>query len=145
MTLHDLPRINASLNATSAILLVLGYVLIKLRKVRLHAWTMAAAVLVSMAFLTCYLTYHLQVPEKSSGLPHGSFRTAYLIMLASHVLLAAAIVPLIIWTLLLAWRRRWHKHKKIAWITLPLWLYVSVTGVIIYWILYHVAPTMTQR
>src|SRR6184192_1980954 len=102
-----LPAVNSTLNATSAVLLVGAYVCIKKRRIEAHAALILAAVATSTAFLICYLIYHANYPAKSVGLPHGPWRTAYLVMLASHVVLAAAIVPMIAITLLQAYRRRW--------------------------------------
>ncbi|CAN5678864.1 hypothetical protein BH09PLA1_BH09PLA1_22320 [soil metagenome] len=142
MTVHDLPPINATLNAASAVLLAVAYVLIKRNRVHLHAYTMITALLCSAAFLVCYLIYHFNVPAKSVGLPKGLFRTGYLTMLATHVVLAVAMLPMIVMTLFRAYRRDWAKHKKIARPTWWIWMYVSVTGVIIYVVLYHLVPYM---
>ena len=140
MTAHDLPPINATLNGTSAVLLGVAYVLIRNNKVRPHAYTMIAALLSSAAFLVCYLIYHYNVPEKSSGLPPGIFKTGYLTMLATHVVLAVVMLPMIFMTLFRAYRRQWDRHKRIARPTYWIWMYVSVTGVLIYLILYHIVP-----
>lgn len=142
MTVHDLPVVNASLNGLSALLLAAAYVCIKLKKVKAHATLMITAVCTSAIFLGCYLVYHYNVPARSIGLPHGPMRTAYLIMLASHVFLAVGMLPLIYLTLLRAYRRQWEKHRRIAPATFWIWFYVSVTGVLVYWFLYHIAPGM---
>jgi uncharacterized membrane protein YozB (DUF420 family) len=144
MTAADLPPINAMLNGASAILLTSAYVCIRCKKVRPHAYLMLAAVLSSAAFLTCYLIYHFNVPAKSSGLPSGIFRTSYLLMLLTHVVLAVVMLPMIFVVLFRAYRREWDRHKKIARPTFWIWLYVSITGVLIYVILYHIAPAMVQ-
>jgi uncharacterized membrane protein YozB (DUF420 family) len=142
ITLDDFPALNASLNGTSAVLLLIGYVLIKRGQIRAHAAAMIAAVCTSAVFLACYLIYHAQRPPKSLGLPRSAFSTTYFVILISHTILAVVILPLIALTLWRAYRRRWDLHRKISVITFPLWLYVSVTGVVIYWLLYHMAPKM---
>jgi uncharacterized membrane protein YozB (DUF420 family) len=135
--------VNASLNALSAILLGSAYVCIKLRKVKAHATLMISAVCTSAVFLGCYLVYHLNVIKpKSIGLPPSSLKTAYLLMLASHVILAVGMLPMIFITLWRAYKRQWEKHRAIAPATFWIWLYVSVTGVLVYWFLYHIAPGM---
>jgi putative membrane protein len=135
-----LPGIDAVLNAASAILLTLGYVFIRRKKIRAHRACMLSAVGTSTLFLICYLTYHYY-----HGVTHftgtGLARPIYFSILASHTVLAAAIVPLVLVTLYRAWRKRFDRHKRIARWTLPLWFYVSVTGVVIYWMLYHLYPS----
>ncbi len=142
MNVHDLPVVNATLNGASAVLLVAGFICIKLRRVKAHAVCMLSALTTSALFLACYVVYHALVPPRSIGLPHGPLRTAYLTMLASHVLLAIAMLPMIAVTLYRAYRRQWKKHLKIAPPTFWIWFYVSVTGVIVYIFLYHMAPAM---
>jgi uncharacterized membrane protein YozB (DUF420 family) len=142
MTAADLPPVNATLNGISAILLAVAYVLIQRNRVRAHAYTMIAALISSAAFLTCYLIYHYNVPSKSIGVPRGWFRTRYLIMLFTHIVLAVAMLPMIFMTLFRAYRRQWDKHRRIATPTFWIWVYVSVTGVLIYLILYHLVPGM---
>ena len=143
MTTADLPPINAALNGTSAMLLAIAYVLIKRNRVRSHAYCMIGALLSSTAFLACYLIYHYSVPAKSVGLPRGLFRTSYLIMLFTHIVLAVAMLPMIFMTVFRAYRRQWTKHRRIARPTFWIWIYVSVTGVLIYFILYHIVPPTT--
>jgi len=136
MTATDLPALNASLNATSFVLLVTGWLLIKSGRREAHKWCMIAALAVSALFLTSYVIYHLNVgsvPFQKTGW----IRTVYFAVLIPHVILAAAIVPMILVTVSRALSNRFDKHKKIARITLPLWLYVSVTGVIVYVMLYQ--------
>ena len=140
MTVHDLPPINAALNGASAILLAAAYVFIRRNRVRMHAYTMIAALLSSAAFLACYLVYHFHVPAKSIGLAPGLFKTSYLLMLLTHVVLAVVMLPMIFLTLFRAYHREWERHKRIARPTYWIWMYVSVTGVLIYVILYHIAP-----
>ncbi|PYQ17913.1 MAG: DUF420 domain-containing protein [Acidobacteria bacterium] len=136
MTLRDLPALNAVLNATSAALLATGYLLIRRGRRDAHEKAMVAALACSTAFLASYLTYHAQVGSvRFRG--QGPIRTVYLTILASHTVLAAAIVPLVIVTFIRARRGRFDRHRAIARVTLPLWAYVSVTGVVVYWMLYR--------
>jgi putative membrane protein len=139
MTLHDLPAVDASLNATATVLLTAGFILIKRKQVAAHRAVMLAAFGVSVVFLACYLTYHLQTaPTRFGG--HGFIRPIYFAMLISHILLAMVIVPLILVTLTLALRGRFDRHRAWARWTFPLWYYVSVTGVLVYFCLYHWWP-----
>ena len=132
----DLPAVNATLNATSAILLSMGYYFIRRKNTAAHKRCMLAAFGASLLFLTSYLVYHSQVGSvRFTGT--GWIRGLYFTILTSHTILAATIVPLAIITLSRAWKARFEKHKRIARWTLPLWFYVSVTGVIIYWMLYE--------
>jgi len=131
-----LPTLNAFLNGTSAVLLTLGYVFIRLKKVTAHKTCMLTAFGVSSLFLVSYLIYHYQVGSTPFG-GTGWIRPVYFILLLSHIVLAACIVPLALMTIYRAWTEQFEKHRKIARLTLPLWLYVSVTGVIVYWMLYH--------
>ena len=131
----DLPAVNATLNGTSAILLSMGYYFIRRRNIPSHKRCMLAAFGTSTLFLISYLVYHFQVGSVRFG-GSGGVRALYFSILISHTLLAAAIVPLVIITLSRAWKARFEKHKRIARWTLPVWFYVSVTGVIIYWMLY---------
>ena len=131
-----LPRINATLNATSAALLAIGYVLARRRRFADHRSCMTAALMSSSLFLCGYLFYHAHVGSiRYSG--GGLLRGAYLAILASHTLLAAAIVPLVLVTATRALRGRFDMHRRIARVTLPAWIYVSVTGVVVYWMLYR--------
>ncbi len=136
MSVHDLPSVNAALNATAAVLLLWGYTLIRRKRVQAHRRVMITAFVVSSLFLICYLVYHAQVG--SVRFRHtGPIRTVYLSILATHTVLAAAVPVLAIITLSRALRQRYDKHRKIARWTLPIWLYVSVTGVVVYLMLYH--------
>ena len=145
MTLDQIPFpfINACLNGTSAALLLVGYVLIKFKAIRAHKFTMFAAVGTSVAFLACYITYHIHHYLHGIGVTrfptHPTWKPIYLAILFSHTTLAIVILPLIGFTLWYAHKEKWNHHKKIAVITFPLWLYVSVTGVVIYRMLYHLA------
>ena len=136
MTVADLPLLNAVLNATSALLLVTGYGCIRAKRVAAHRIVMLSACAVSTAFLISYLTYHAHVGVVRFA-KGGWIRSVYFTILASHTLLAIVIVPLVLRTLFLAGRARFVEHKALARWTLPLWLYVSVTGVIVYWMLYR--------
>jgi len=138
LSLTALPTLNAMLNAASAVLLLIGYAFIRAKRVGLHTLCMGMAFAVSTAFLISYVTYHVQAGSvRFSG--QGWIRPVYFLLLSSHTVLAVAIVPLALRTLYLAMRRRFHEHERIARVTLPLWLYVSVTGVLVYFMLYHMA------
>jgi putative membrane protein len=139
MSLHDLPAVNAGLNAAATVLLTAGYVCIRRKRVAAHRAAMLAAVVVSAAFLATYLTYHLQAaPTRFAGT--GFLRPVYFAMLISHILLAMAIVPLVPITVTLALRGRFERHRAWARWTFPIWYYVSVTGVLVYFFLYRWWP-----
>jgi putative membrane protein len=140
MTVHDLPAINASLNGLSAMFLMAGYIFIRRKSPAAHRACMLAAVVTSIAFLACYLTYHLNVQTVTHFRNPAWFRPIYLVILLTHTVLAAVIVPLILLTLYRAWRQNFEAHKKIARWTWPLWIYVSVTGVTVYLLLYRIFP-----
>ena len=134
--LRDLPTVNAVLNATAAVLLVIGYTLIRQRKIVAHRKVMLSAFGTSVAFLICYVIYHVQVG--SVHFPHtGLLRTVYLTILTTHTILAITVPVLAIITLNHGLKARFDKHRKIARWTFPIWLYVSVTGVVVYVMLYH--------
>lgn len=136
MSLTDLPALNAVLNATSALLLSVGYLFIRQRKVAAHRACMLSAFATSTVFLTSYIIYHSQVG--TTPFPgRGLIRPLYFSILFSHTTLAVTTVPLVLITLSRALRSRFDRHKKIARWTLPIWLYVSVTGVVVYWMLYQ--------
>jgi uncharacterized membrane protein YozB (DUF420 family) len=137
VSIRDLPTLNAVLNATSAGLLLVGYLLIRAGRRDAHKRAMLAAVCCSTLFLASYLTYHAQVGSvRFTG--EGPVRNLYLGILLTHTVLAAAIVPLVLVTLRHALGQRFDRHRRIARITLPLWAYVSVTGVVVYWMLYRI-------
>ena len=137
MQISILPSVNAVLNGTCAVLLVAGYLFIRRKAVLAHRACMASAFFVSILFLISYLTYHAM--HGSTRFPGtGWIRPAYFAILISHTVLAVLIVPLVLRTLYLALRNRFEAHRQIARWTLPLWLYVSVTGVVVYWMLYRV-------
>jgi uncharacterized membrane protein YozB (DUF420 family) len=131
-----LPSVNAVLNATAAILLVWGYTLIRRRRIAQHRRVMQSAFVVSCLFLVCYLVYHYQVGTVRFP-KTGALKTLYLSILGTHTLLAAAVPVLAIITLRRGLTARYDKHRRIARWTLPIWLYVSVTGVVVYVMLYH--------
>ncbi len=136
MTARDLPALNAILNASSFLLLTLGYALIRRGRRSAHRAVMLSAVFTSGLFLVSYLTYHaLAGSTRFRG--QGGLRILYLTILGSHSLLAVAIVPLVLVTLARALGGRLAAHRRLARITLPLWTYVSITGVAIYWMLYR--------
>ena len=137
MTLTDLPALNATLNATSAVLLTIGYVFIRRGHIRRHRAMMISACIVSTLFLISYVIYHANVGSKPFH-GRGPIRIVYFTILLTHVVLAAAIVPLVLVTLLRGLRSRFDAHVRIARWTFPLWLYVSVTGVIVYLMLYQI-------
>ena len=133
-----LPTVNAALNATAAVLLVVGYALIRKRQRAAHKRVMLAAFACSVLFLASYLVYHYQVGSvRFQGT--GAVRTVYLSILATHTVLAAAVPVLAVITLVLALRGRFDRHRALARWTLPIWLYVSITGVIVYWMLYRMS------
>lgn len=136
ITISDLPTVNATLNTISAIFLTTGFFMIRMRKTVAHRNCMIAAFVVSGLFLTSYLIYHYHAgstPFEGSGW----IRTIYFAILIPHIILAALILPLALITLYFALRKQFIKHRRIARWTLPIWLYVSVTGIIVYWMLYH--------
>jgi putative membrane protein len=136
LTVHDLPAVNASLNAISGVLLVAGYLLIRARRIEQHRRCMIAAFVASSLFLVCYVVYHAQVG--SVRFPRQGFvRPLYYSILITHVTLAVVVVPLAIVTLSRGLQARYPRHRAIARWTLPIWLYVSVTGVLVYVLLYQ--------
>jgi uncharacterized membrane protein YozB (DUF420 family) len=139
MTVKDLPAVNATLNGLSAVLLTAGFVSVKRKNIAAHRFCMVAAFSTSVLFLICYLTYHYFAGITRFVNPPW-FRPWYRILLATHTLLAVVIVPLILMTLNRALKERFEAHKRIARWTWPLWMYVSVTGVLVYWLLYVKFP-----
>lgn len=136
MEITDLPAVNACLNSISTLLLTAGYLFIRRGQVQRHRLAMAGAFVTSCVFLTSYLIYHSQ----AGSVPftkQGWVRPVYFAILVSHIILAAAIVPLALITLYHAWRERFDKHRRIARWTWPIWMYVSITGVTIYLMLYQ--------
>ncbi|HET7435347.1 MAG TPA: DUF420 domain-containing protein [Thermoanaerobaculia bacterium] len=138
------PALNASLNALSGIFLLTGYILIRRKKIQLHKRFMLAACITSLAFLASYITYHSLrggVVTRFAGT--GFWRTFYLTMLTTHTILAVVIVPLAIVTVINGLKMRVPQHRRIAKWTFPIWMYVSVTGVLVYFFLYHWFPSHT--
>ena len=136
MTLRDLPALNAALNALSAVFLATGWVMIRAGRRDAHKRAMLAAVACSTLFLSSYLVYHAQVGSvRFTG--RGPVRLVYFAILISHTILAVAVVPLALVTLVRALQERFDRHRRIARIALPIWGYVSVTGVVVYWMLYR--------
>jgi len=135
LELRDLPDVNASLNALAAVLLVTGFVAIRRGKVTLHKRCMLTAFATSTLFLASYLTHKI-AGGHTPFTAQGPVRRIYFVILISHIVLAAAILPLALTTLTFALRGRFDRHKRLARITWPIWLYVSVTGVVIWWMLY---------
>jgi uncharacterized membrane protein YozB (DUF420 family) len=130
------PALNATLNGASAILLLGGYAAIRSGKMDLHKKLMVSAFFVSCAFLVSYVIYHARIHQVIHFQGQGWIRPVYFTLLISHTILAIVIVPLILITLRRAWIERFDKHRQIARWTLPLWFYVSVTGVIVYFMVY---------
>jgi len=140
VTLHDLPASNAIFNGLAGVFLAFGYYFIKRGHKTAHRNCMIAAVCSSALFLTGYLIYHFTVKGITRFLEPAWFRPIYLTLLFTHLVLAIVILPLILITLTFAAKGRFESHKKIARWTWPMWMYVSVTGVLIYWLLYHKFP-----
>lgn len=136
MTTADLPHLNALLNAIAAVFLTAGFINIRRRRIRAHRICMIAAVVTSALFFTSYITYHAQMGSKPFP-GTGPLRTVYYAILIPHVIMAASVLPLAIITLRRGLRRDDVRHRRIARWTLPIWLFVSVTGVIVYLMLYQ--------
>jgi uncharacterized membrane protein YozB (DUF420 family) len=138
MSIEDLPHLNAALNATSGVLLLVGLWFIKQNRIETHRKFMLAAFVTSGLFLTSYVIYHANIGSKPFP-GTGLIRTIYFAILIPHVILAASVLPLALVTLRRGWIRDDVRHRKIAKITLPIWLFVSVTGVIVYLMLYRMS------
>ena len=137
LTISDLPALNATLNGIAAILLVTGYLFIKQGRRRQHQWCMLGALTTSALFLVSYVTYHLHAGSRPFP-GQGPIRVVYFVILITHVILAAVIVPLALLTAVRGLRSEFDKHVRIARWTFPVWVYVSVTGVVIYLMLYQI-------
>ena len=136
LEISDLPALNATLNGISMIFLTTGYVLIRQKRWKAHRLAMIGALIMSVLFLTSYVIYHANegsTPYEGEGI----LRIIYFALLIPHVILAATIAPLALTTVYRAWKNPWDKHAKIARITLPIWMYVSITGVLVYLMLYQ--------
>jgi uncharacterized membrane protein YozB (DUF420 family) len=136
MSVHDLPAVNATLNATSGVLLLIAYVFIRNRQIERHRKTMIAAFTASALFLVCYIVYHAQVGSVRFT-RQGIVRPIYFTILITHVTLAAVVLPMAIVTLSRGLQERYSQHRRIARWTFPIWMYVSVTGVLVYVLLYQ--------
>jgi putative membrane protein len=139
ITISDLPAVNATLNAISTVFISAGWYWIRRNFWQRHVVCMVTALVSSTLFLASYIVYHANVGEKSSGYT-GLIAAFYFPLLASHVLLAFVTLPLVIMTLIPVFQRRWDRHRRIARWTMPIWLYVSVTGVLVYLMLYKWYP-----
>ena len=139
MTFSDLPAVNACLNGLSTVFLTAGFIFIRRKNKTAHRNCMIAAFITSTIFLACYLVYHANAGHTVFKNPEW-FRPIYLVLLFTHIVLAVVIVPMIFMTLSRAMKQRFELHKKIARWTWPIWMYVSVTGVLIYWLLYIKYP-----
>ena len=137
LTISDLPALNATLNGIAAILLVTGFLFIKQGRRRQHQWCMLGALTTSALFLVSYVTYHLHAGSRPFP-GQGPIRVVYFAILITHVILAAVIVPLALLTAVRGLKSQFDKHVRIARWTFPVWLYVSVTGVVIYLMLYEI-------
>jgi putative membrane protein len=136
-----LAKVNAGLNSTSTVLLFVGYIFIKRRMIKAHTYAMVGAFVASTVFLIGYLTrFYLTGAHRFPDV--GLWRTIYLVILISHMILAVVTVPLVVRSLFLAYKKRYSEHRRIARVTFPIWMYVSVTGVVVYAMLYHLAPTL---
>ena len=139
LAVHPLATTNAVLNALATVLLIAGWVFIARGQWKAHRAAMIAAFAVSAVFLVCYLTYHYlvgHVPFRGQG----PVRTVYFTILITHIILAVFVPILALRMFFLAWKGRWDAHRRLGKITMPIWLYVSVTGVVIYAMLYHLFP-----
>ncbi len=136
MTVHDLPAVNATLNATAGIFLILGFIAIKSGNSKRHAQMMIAAFTTSVIFLTCYLYYHFNVQMVTRYQGQGILRIIYFFILLTHIPLAALVAPGSLLALWFAAKKNFEAHKKVTRILWPVWMYVSVTGVLVYLMLY---------
>jgi uncharacterized membrane protein YozB (DUF420 family) len=136
MSVHDLPAVNASLNGVAAILLMMGWFFIRQKNIPAHRFCMVAAFLMSALFLGCYLTYHYFAGSKLFP-GTGLWKTIYLSILVPHIILAVVMLPMILRVFYLAFKGDFARHKPLARITLPIWIYVSITGVLVYVMLYR--------
>ncbi len=142
MSIDFIPTLNAMLNATSGLFLITGFLMIRRRKREAHRFCMLAAVTASIIFLISYVIYHVGFAKGVTRFQGtGLARPVYFFILTSHTILAVTVVPFVILTLRRAFRQEFARHKKIARWTFPLWAYVSVTGVIVYLMLYHFYPS----
>jgi uncharacterized membrane protein YozB (DUF420 family) len=144
LAIHPLATLNAVLNGLATCLLIAGWILIARGNWKAHRAVMVAAFAVSAVFLVSYLAYHYLVGHVSFA-GTGTVRMIYLAILLTHIVLAVAVPVLAIAMFVLAWRGRWQQHRRLGRITLPIWLYVSITGVVIYWMVYHLYPANAEH
>jgi uncharacterized membrane protein YozB (DUF420 family) len=144
LAIHPLATLNAVLNGLATCLLIAGWILIARGNWKAHRAVMVAAFAVSAVFLVSYLAYHYLVGHVSFA-GTGTVRMVYLAILLTHIVLAVAVPVLAIAMFVLAWRGRWQQHRRLGRITLPIWLYVSITGVVIYWMVYHLYPANAEH
>lgn len=144
MTVTELPAVNACLNGLSAVFLAMGFAFIKRQNKTAHRNCMVAAFVTSVIFLIAYVTYHLNTEVVTRFREPQWFRPIYLVILLTHTVLAMVVVPLVLLTLFRAGKAQYEAHRKIARWTWPIWMYVSVTGVVIYLLLYQVFPQSKQ-
>jgi uncharacterized membrane protein YozB (DUF420 family) len=137
MDYTQLPHLNAVLNSLSAVLLVAGFLFIRRKRIRAHRAMMTGALITSTLFLVSYLTYHFVFQGLTRFQGQGTIRTVYLLILLTHTVFAAIILPFVLVTVTLALRGDFQRHRRVARWTFPMWLYVSVTGVIVYLMLYQ--------
>ncbi len=143
MNLSDFPALNATLNAASAVLLLCGYVCIRLHKVKAHATFMISAAAASAAFLTCYIIYHVQTgTHRPPAGTSPTLVTIYRLVLFPHLTMAMVMLPMIVTTFWRAGKRDWARHRRIARPTFWVWLYVSLSGLVVYWMLYKLFGTL---
>jgi uncharacterized membrane protein YozB (DUF420 family) len=135
LVLSQIPALNASLNGLAAFFLILGFIFIKFKRKKAHKWSMIIGFFFSALFLGFYLYYHYHAGSKKFP-DLGFIKALYLLILFPHIILATLMVPLILKTFYHAYKQEWEKHKKVARITFPIWIYVSITGVLIYFMLY---------
>jgi putative membrane protein len=140
MSITDLPALNAGLNSVAALLLLAGYVCIRRGNKDAHRNCMVAAFVTSTLFLISYLTYHYYTETLTRFVEPAQFRPIYLVILLTHTVLATVLVPMVLLTMYRAMRGQFEKHRRIARWTWPVWIYVSVTGVLIYLLLYQIFP-----
>jgi uncharacterized membrane protein YozB (DUF420 family) len=140
VTVYDLPPINAALNAASTVFIALGWWFIRHDRKKQHIACIVSALVTSAAFLACYLTYHFAGVLTVKFTHPGIVKSIYYFILITHIILAIAVVPLVIMTVIPALRAIFDKHRRMGRITMPVWLYVSVTGVLVYFMLYQWFP-----
>jgi len=147
--IDKLPAVNAILNSIAGTLLVIGYLLIRRKKYTAHGYVMGTAFAVSSVFLVSYLTHkafrpNLEISSRFPALPDWMKYGYWFVVLLPHLILAVAMLPFILKGLWHAYKREWEKHRRVQKISIVMWLYVSITGVLIYWLLYHYFPAVNS-